>query len=179
VATLGLAGATGIVGAMLLASPAQAHTSEVTGVGRCVNGNWSVTWTVKNNFRSEETVSNVRFSTAGTGTLPATVDANTSKSSTATFPGTATTISVKFDASWAVDGFEENDIPGTATLTGDCPAAPSPSPSVSTSKAPPPALVVTGPPTGAMVAGGGFLVVLGAALIVMLRRRRRVTFVAD
>jgi hypothetical protein len=182
-ATLALAVAAGTVfGATLMAGPAQAHESEITGVATCKDANWQVTWTVKNlKFNGAETPTEVKFSPQPlSGALPQSIAAFQSATATMTFPGSAKKITVDFVGLWETDHFTFA-VHGEVVPEGQCgppPTTPAAQPSPSKS-APPPALVVTGAPTAGIAAGGGLLVAAGAALVLFLRRRRSVKFVAE
>ncbi|MFF5293459.1 hypothetical protein [Paractinoplanes globisporus] len=135
-----LAGAViGLVGVAAVAGPASAHTADVTGKTKCVNGKNQVTWTLTNDYKDTTgaTVQNLQLPP---GEAPVKVgDSNaTLQNGTVLLPATrrhvstvqftqivdqAATATISFDAVWS-DWTDHNN-KATVTLEQDC-APPAP-----------------------------------------------------
>lgn len=166
--TLGLltAMAAGLFGAVLLTSPASAHTASVSGVAKCesATGTWSVTWTVKNDYNGVATLSKVTAGPAGsTVTLASTIPA-AKKGTTTSITGTevvtapATEATLSAHVTWP-DNYKQ-DIKGTVALEGPCvkpsdSASPSPSPSAVESASTSPSASAVAPVSSSPASGTG------------------------
>ena len=105
---------------------ASAHANYVTGVSACqTDGTYKVTWTVSNDYNSQEHVALNTFTGGGTLTgLPADIAASDSMpymTATATqsgIPGNALVATLSVNGSWA-DGYSQSDN-GSVALAGTC-----------------------------------------------------------
>jgi LPXTG-motif cell wall-anchored protein len=202
VGTIAAAAAVGL--STFFAAPASAHTAGPAGVAKCgVDGKYTVTWTVTNDFDKPVKLTNVKITPGGGTHADISLPALGHDSFTTTYAGTtkaALVLSVDGlwqdgpNTTWPSDGHPRTFASDEVKLDGTCkPTETTPSPSVSPSpsKSPKPeasvsvtpstpSLPVTGSSnTMPMVGTGAALVAGGAALVVTLRRRRRVTFTAE
>ena len=121
---LGLSAA-GLIG---FAGVASAHATLVSGSATCeVDGTYTVTWTVSNDYNLSEIVSEVSHAGGGTiSGLPTTIAASPHqpyKSVTVTqtgVPGTTTAASLTVNGTWS-DGYSQRDSNGI-TMNGRCSA---------------------------------------------------------
>ncbi|MFG1913666.1 cell wall anchor protein [Micromonospora sp. NPDC048898] len=167
----------GLTGVGVMASPASAHYSQVSGKAVCetTTGEWVVTWTVKSKahysskffrLRSVEltpantTVTNIKVSDPNKYPY----DVNTPITGVQRVPGSATQATLAVKAKWD-DGYpEDKAVKGTVTFGGTCekdtpPASPTPSPTTSTppaSPTPTPSPTVTTPPAAVTVPTASF-----------------------
>ncbi|NUO55595.1 MAG: hypothetical protein HOV78_02975 [Hamadaea sp.] len=172
---------------LLVPGQADAHTSVVSGSAPCdQSGKRTVTWTIKNNWHSEETVKNLSLSPQPLGDaspgLPTTITKNGSYTFSYEVPADVKKISISFTAKWP-DRYQE-DVKGSI---GDLPACPSPSPSASPSPSPVPSSASPVPPsptpskptlptTGVALPAlliGALVLIGGGVLFAVIGRRRR------
>ena len=118
----GAATALSALGIGVFASPAFAHTNDVSGVVSCANSVYTITWTIDNTYNGPETAT-VSSVTDGTATLSQTqfpIAANSSATITQTLPATDTgTITLGIIGSWV--GFTSpTPDTGSVTLSGGC-----------------------------------------------------------
>jgi LPXTG-motif cell wall-anchored protein len=202
VGTIAAAAAVGL--STFFAAPASAHSAGPAGVAKCgVDGTYTVSWTVKNDYGKPVKLTNVKILPNGGTHADISLPANGHEGFTTTYAGTTKAdlvLSVDGlwqdgpNTTWPANGHPQTFTSDKVTLDGNCkPTETKPSPSVSpsTSKSPKPeasvsvtpstpSLPVTGSSnTMPMVGTGAALVAGGAALVVTLRRRRRVTFTAE
>jgi hypothetical protein len=121
----------GIGGAASLAlvTDASAHANIVYGVAACqVDGTYTVTWTVANDFNLVDHVTQVSHTGGGSiSGLPADIAASASQPYNTTtvtqtgVPGTATTASLVVDGTWS-DNYSQHDAGAAVGLRGNCTA---------------------------------------------------------
>jgi LPXTG-motif cell wall-anchored protein len=144
--TLGLSAAVlaGLLATFVLASPASAHSTSVSGKAACDSetGTFKVTWTVSNDWNTEVTLNDVALLPAGTSAPPIAVGATIAPDpgilvGVQTIPGdinptsTASTVAeLTVRGHWAQDDFTEGYENGTVTIVGQCKQG-SPSPHAS------------------------------------------------
>ncbi|WP_433083885.1 LPXTG cell wall anchor domain-containing protein [Dactylosporangium sp. CA-052675] len=205
VGTFAAAAAVGL--STLFATPASAHSAGPAGKADCgVNGTYTVTWTVSNDYNKTVDLTNIKINETGEThaaiSLAEKGKSGSSSSFTTTYAGTTSkSLTLSVDARWS-DGYTKSFTSRPVQLKGDCKTTehtPSPSPSKSPSKSPSPtpetSKSVTPPPpsvspspslpvTGSsstlpMVGTGAALIAGGAGLVFAIRRRRNVTFTAE
>ncbi|MEV6964032.1 hypothetical protein AB0M47_02875 [Hamadaea sp. NPDC051192] len=174
---------------LFIPGQAYAHTSVVSGTAPCDQaGKRTVTWTIKNNWKTEETVKNLSLSPKPLGEtspgLPTTIKKDGSYTFSYEVPADATKITISFTAQWP-DHYEE----GVKGSIGNLPACPSPSPKPSESPSPSPressptpvppsatpskpTLPTTGVALPALLIGALVLIGGGIAFALIGRRRR-------
>jgi LPXTG-motif cell wall-anchored protein len=186
------------------AAPASAHSAGPAGKADCgANGQYTVTWTVKNDFNKPVTISNIKIVGSGETHADIHLDGNGTSSFTTTYPGgKKAELVLSVDAlwqdgphkTWPEDGKPKNfQSQPPVKLTGDCKPTessptPSPTPSKTTSKPPTPeashpatpspsastpGLPVTGSNTTLPMVGTGAALIAGGAALVFTIRRRR------
>ncbi|NUR73823.1 MAG: hypothetical protein HOU81_23670 [Hamadaea sp.] len=168
---------------LMIPGQASAHTSVVSGSAPCDQaGKRTVTWTIKNNWHSEETVKNLSLSPKPLGGaepgLPTTIKENGSYTFSYEVPADVSKISISFTATWP-DRYQE-DVKGSIDKVPACPSpSPTPSPVRSSATPVPPSPTPskpTLPTTGVampLLLGGALVLISGGVLFALIGRRRR------
>lgn len=190
--TISLAASAASVALVLAASPASAHTGNLTGTASCVDNGWTVTWTAHNTEAGQSMTPDTP------GFTPSPIAAGADGTLRLSFPALQSSVTIAGYFRWP-DSYTDpysvtvqaptgctttttTTVPATtvppttvATSTTVAPTSSTIPPATSSRFTAPPASAPTLPETGAssapLAAGGVALIGLGAGLVTFARKR--------